>query len=575
MNPESYVISHTVSPMKRVFETFMPTEDFSYLSGMKNEPLSFSLAYRSTAPKGKNGRAPDTPISVRVISELPISVYKVCRVPYAASECEDGGENSVGTCPDLLLPRIAAPEILHLPLDTKLPYYEKNETNTLNASCFATGSVFIQINAEGKTLPAGDHTVRVEVLGLMSGKILSEHEVTVHLVDAELPKTDLILTTWFHQDCLADISHLPIYSDEYFALLEKYLSQYVQNGMNTLLFPTFTPPLDTPIGLERMNVQLVKVKKICGEYIFDFSLAERFVRIARTAGVQTFEHTHLFSQWGAAYAITIYGELDGKETVLFNHNTAASDPEYIRFLSAYLSAFSEFAEKAGIKEDVLYHISDEPVLENIEGYRRAKALMRSIFPNGKFADALDDYAFYKEGLVEMPIVDVQSIKNYEGRCDTMMLYYTGGETTPGLINRLLSSSPQRTRALGYVLYNYNAKGFLHWAYNNYYGRLSNGLFHPAFDPCFYKNIPGVTYLVYPDTDGSPLPSLREKQILAAVNDHRAMCLLESLTSREEVISLAEEALGMKITVTAVPKNGDALLSMREAINRRIEKAIQK
>ena len=575
MNPESYVISGTVSPMKRIFDSFRWTESFSYLSGMRNEPLAFSLAYRSTAPKGENGRAPDTPISVRVISELPVSVYKVCKVAYAASECEDGGEAAVGACPDMLLPRIAAPEILHMPLDTNLPYYEKGEKNTLNASCFATGSVFIQINAEGKALPAGDHTVTVEVIGLMSGKVLSTHVVTVHLVDAELPETDLILTNWFHQDCLCDITHRPLYSDAYFEILEKYLREYVQNGMNTLLFPTFTPPLDTPIGGKRMNVQLVKVRVLENGYAFDFSLAERFVSVAKKVGVRTFEHTHLFSQWGAAHAITIYGEKDEKEICLFNHTTPADSPEYRAFLKAYLSAFADFTKRLGIENDIFYHISDEPVLENIDGYRRAKALMRSIFPNGKFGDALDDYAFYKEGLVEMPIVDVQSVKNYEGRCDNMMLYYTGGEQTPGLINRLLSSAPQRTRALGYVLYNYNAKGFLHWAYNNYYGRLSNGLFHPAFDPCFYKNIPGVTYLVYPDTDGSPLPSLREKQILAAVNDHRAMCLLESLTSREEVIALAEQTLGMKITVTAVPKDGDALLSMREAINQRIEKAIQK
>lgn len=575
MNPQNHVISCTVSPMKRIFDSFMPGEDFSYISGMKNEPLSFSLAYRSTAQKGENGRAPDTPISVRVISSLPVSVYKVCKVAYAASECEDGGAGAVGGCPDLLLPRIATPEIVHMPLDINLPYYEKGENNTLNASCFATQSVFIQINEDGKSLEAGDHTVTVEVIGLMSGEVLATHEVTVHLLDATLPKTNLILTNWFHQDCLCDISHLPLYSDAYFKLLEKYLCQYVKNGMNTLLFPTFTPPLDTPIGGERMNVQLVKVRKNGDKYSFDFSLAERFVKVAKRAGVRTFEHTHLFSQWGAQNAIAIYAEVNGEETRLFDYTIPADDPEYIRFLSAYLEAFSDFTKEMGISEDILYHISDEPVLKNIEGYRRAKALMRSIFPNGKFADALDDYAFYQEGLVEMPIVDVQSIKNYEGRCDNMMLYYTGGEATPGLINRLLSSAPQRVRALGYVLYNYNAKGFLHWAYNNYYGRLSNGIFHPAFDPCFYKNIPGVTYIVYPDTDGSPLPSLREKQILAATVDYRALRLCESLIGREETLGICEAILGEKITVTLVPADGDTMLRLREAINQRIEKYISR
>lgn len=571
MNPESYVISQTVSPMKRVFDSFKPAEDFSYISGMRNEPLSFSLAYRSTAEKGDNGRAPDTPISVRVISALPISVYKVCKVAFAASECEDAEPGTAGGCPDMLLPRDPAPVLVHMPLDNgnRLPYYEKGEKNTLNAACFATQSVFIGINEAGENLRAGDYTVTVEVIGMMSGKTLNTHTVTVHLINALLPENDLIHTNWFHYDCLSDITHVPVWSDAYFEILGKYLKNYVQNGMNTLLFPTFTPPLDTVVGGYRMNVQLVKVKKNGEEYSFDFSLAERFVRLAKAVGIKTLEHTHLFSQWGAEHAITIYAEQDGGEKILFDYRTAAVDEKYIRFLSSYLHAFADFIQGMGIEENILYHISDEPTLETIEGYRRAKALMRSILPNAKFADALDEYAFYKDGLVEMPIVDVESIEKYDGRCNDLMLYYTGGEPRPDLTNRILTVAPARTRALGLHIYRYKAKGFLHWAFNNYYGRMSAGIFHPAFDPCFYKNIPGVTYLVYPDTDGSPLPSLREKQILAAMSDYRALRLCESLIGREKTLAICEERLGCPISVTAVP-DGEISLSIREAINQRIE-----
>ncbi len=573
MDHEKFVISHTVSPLKRIFESDLPTEDFTYISGMKNEPLAFLLAYRSAARKAENGRSPDTPISVRVTSSLPVSVYKVQSVPYAATECEDGGAGATGGCPDILKPRMAAPEICRLPTDTNLPYYEKGETVLLNASCFATQSVYIGINEDGKTVPAGDHTVTVEVIGLMSGEVLRTHAVTVHLIDRALPESELIYTNWFHNDSLSDITHLPLYSDEYFAVFEKYIRNSVKNGMNTLLFPTFTPPLDTAIGLERKNVQLVKVRILDGGYDFDFTLAERYARIALGAGIKNLEHTHLFSQWGAESAITVYGERDEREVRLFGYETSATDKEYIRFLSEYLKAFRAFTEELGISERILYHISDEPVLENLEGYRKAKTLMKEIFPDGRFMDALDDYEFYKTGLVEMPIVDLQSIGGYEGRCDNMMLYYTGGEATPGLVNRTLTSAPKRTRALGYVLYNYKAKGFLHWAYNYYYGRLSTGLFHPTADPCFYKNIPGITYLVYPDTDGAPLSSLREKQMLFAMCDYRALKLLESLIGREGTLGILEEHLGRKIHVTAIAESADTFLAMREAINARIEKEI--
>ncbi len=571
--PESMVITRTVSPMERIFDDFILTEDLTALGGLRNEPLAFSLAYRSTAEKAENGRSPDTPISVRVISDLPVAVYKVAKTAYAAEECEDAPKGAKGGCPDILIPRIAAPSIRKMPEDTNLPYYEEGEKVTLNASCFATQSVFICINEMGEAQSAGDHTVTVEVIGLIGGEVIATHTVTVHLIDALLPENDLILTTWFHNDCLADITHTKIYSDEYFAIFAKYIQNYVKNGMNTLLFPAFTPPLDTPIGGERMNAQLVKIEEKNGEYSFDFSLAERFVSIARAAGIKTFEHTHLFSQWGADFAITVYAERDGEAYHLFDYKTPATDERYIRFLSAYLTAFKDFAKKAGIEQNILYHISDEPVLANIEGYRRAKTLVRSIFPEGKFADALDDYDFYKQGLVEMPIVDLKSLDNYDGRCDNMMLYYTGGEPMPGLPNRTLMSSPARTRALGFILYRYNAKGFLHWAYNYYYGRLSNGIFHPMSDPCFYKNIPAVSYLVYPDIDGSPLPSLREKQMLFAINDHRALRLLEARLGREKTLALCEQTIGTPIRMTTVCKTGAAHMALRNRVNSEIEKSL--
>ena len=573
MNPESFVISYPVSPLWRVFDDDAEGEAFSALCGLRNEPLSFSLAYRSTAKKGENKRSPDTPISVRVISSLPVAVYKTCKVAYAAAECEDAKSGTPGGCPDMLLPRNPAPKILRMPWDKGLPYYEENEPHLLNAACFATQSVLIEINPEGKPLPAGDHTVTVEVIGLMSGSVLQTHTLSVHLIDALLPENDLIYTNWFHYDCLSDLTHLKVWSDEYFTVLGRHLQNATQNGMNTLLFPTFTPPLDTPIGGERMNVQLVKITEKDGEYSFDFSLAERFVRVAKEAGIRTLEHTHLFSQWGAENAITVFAERDGECYRLFDHNTPATDEKYVRFLGAYLTSFLDFAKKTGIEKDILYHISDEPVLASIEGYRRAKELMRSVFPNGKFADALDDYEFYKQGLVEMPIVDVQSVDGYDGRCDNMMLYYTGGEGTPGLVNRTLTSAPQRTRALGYVLYRYDAKGFLNWGYNYYYGRLSSGCHHPATDPCFYKSIPACSYLVYPDTDGSPLPSLREKQMLAAMSDYRALRLLESLIGREETMALCKKMLGERIDPTTVCKTGNEHLAFRAAVNERIEKSL--
>ena len=121
-NSEKYVLTSIVSPMDRIFDDFIPAESLKNLGGMKNEPLAFSVAYRSMAQKAENRRAPDTPISIRVISDIPATAYKVTKTSYAAAECEDAKEGTPGGCPDILKERISAPSIVKLPLDTKLPY---------------------------------------------------------------------------------------------------------------------------------------------------------------------------------------------------------------------------------------------------------------------------------------------------------------------------------------------------------------------------------------------------------------------------------------------------------------------
>jgi len=573
-NQASPIVSWVVPPARRVFCGDSPAPSAEHLCALRNEPISFSLAYRSTLEKGANGRVPDMPISISVTSEtLPLAVYKVCAVPFPAAECEDASSDTVGPCPDILVRKLAAPPVRYIG-DRIAPYIEEGERVLLNASCAITQSILITANEDGVPLSAGMHEICLRIVSLRSGETLAEHRVTVSLIDASLPENDLIYTTWFHYDCLAEAHRLPLWSDEYFRILGKYIRNATRHGMNTLLTPAFTPALDTPVGTERMNVQLVGVCKTASGYEFDFSLLRRFVRVARENGIRTFEHCHLFSQWGAAQAINIYGQEKGKTVRLFGWETPATDPAYQSFLKEYLTAFLAFAEEEGIAGQLLFHISDEPKESQLESYAAALRTVERVLGDRCIGDALSSIAFYRHGLVRLPIVDIAHADEFDGECEQMMLYYTGGEAMPGLTNRLLTSAPWKTRILGLQLYRYRAKGFLHWAYNNYYGRMSLGLFDPAIDPCFYKNIPGVTYLVYPGGVDDLMPSLREKQLCEAVNDYRALRLLESLIGREETLALCERFFGGKIDILTLPASSEQMRNFRETVNEAISKHIQ-
>ena len=101
----------------------------------------------------------------------------------------------------------------------------------------------------------------LRLLDAQSGEALAEARLTLHLVPAALPPQTLLHTEWLHTDCLADYYRLAVFSPDYWRALRHFVSCAVHAGVNMLLTPLFTPPLDTAVGGERTTVQLVRVTR--------------------------------------------------------------------------------------------------------------------------------------------------------------------------------------------------------------------------------------------------------------------------------------------------------------------------
>lgn len=114
----------------------------------------------------------------------------------------------------------------------------------------STHALWLEIRGD---LPAGCFpvTVRLE----QGGALLAQASVRVSVIDALLPEQRLIFTNWFHTDCLATYYQVPVFSDDYWRITENYLRRAAEFGMNMLLTPVFTPPLDTAVGGERPTVR--------------------------------------------------------------------------------------------------------------------------------------------------------------------------------------------------------------------------------------------------------------------------------------------------------------------------------
>lgn len=456
----------------------------------KNKPFSFQMAYKFFDDPGSEKNPEELHFNIRLTTRLDIHLYHVACVPVMHSYSRIEPRLPIGMYPDILIPKKTNPPILRQAIRNKPGYrcIEAGEHISLAAYNDSWRQVWFAVNEDGGIMPAGRHTVKIDLFDISDNKV-GENELVLEVLDVMLPEQTLYYTNWFHSDCLADYYNLPLFSDEYFAVMKDFLRTAVKNGMNMVLLPAFTPPLDTAIGEERMTVQLVGVKKAGDDYRFDFSLMKRYIDEARQAGIRFFEHSHFFTQWGAAHAPKIVAEVDGKTRKIFGWDTDAAGEDYVQFLRA-----------EGLEETTLFHISNEPSDANFETYQRSQACVRDLLEGCTVGDALSDYTYYESGLVQTPIARTNNAGSFVGKCNNLCIYYTCGECYNGLSNRLIQLPRERNRSMGWQLYWAKAKGFLHWGYNFYYRRLSHGLYNPALDPCCGFANAGTTYSVYPGTD---------------------------------------------------------------------------
>lgn len=405
----------------------------------------------------------------------------------------------------------------------------------------------------------------------------TEKHVTLdlHVVDADLPKQKLLHTEWFHSDCLVDYYHVEAFGEEHWQILENFIRCYASRGINTILTPVVTPALDTEVGGERTTVQLVKIVKEGGQYSFDFADLKRWIALCEKYGITHFEMAHLFTQWGAKHAPKIMAWENGEYRRIFGWETDAEGAEYAEFLAQYLTALTGFLKKEGLQERTFFHISDEPDQRDLESYKKARETVLPYIEGFKTIDALSDPLFYERGLVELFAPANDHIEPFlEKNLEGLWTYYCTSQWKD-VSNRFMAMPSARNRILGVQLYLYQIAGFLHWGFNFYNTQFSKKHINPYAETAAGSVFPsGDSFLVYPGEGGMPEESVRLMVLYEALQDVRALELLESRVGRERVCGIISEGLDEPITFKKYPKDSAWLTGLRERVNAEIEKTIR-
>ena len=544
-------------------------KEMSHFSCFTNEPLSLQIAYKFNGGEGKAAS-----VFARITTDLPVALYSVGYVPVLQTgDPRLNDQYRAGLFPDRLLAKKVNPKV-GVKRNPWNSLHVEDDAVHLAAQSDSWRALWITVNERGKKIRGGEYSLKVEFFNQTGGAKLGEAEAAVTVIEAALPQQKLRYTNWFHCDCICDAHAVEPFTPRFWELFADYVDKAALHGMNMLLTPCFTPPLDTPVGEERKTVQLVGVSLENGEYSFDFSLLDQYITIAKKHGIEYFEHSHFFTQWGAEHAPKIMAAVDGKYRQLFGWDTTAWGKKYTAFLHAYIPTLLAFLKERKLEKKFLFHISDEPSPKHHEAYSKARAVIGDLLDGCMIGDALSHYEYYEDGSVNVPIVVTTNIKNFYGRTKHLWAYYTGGQCSGGLSNRKLNCSGERNRMLGIQLYMHEIEGFLHWGYNFWYDALSQGFIDPNTDGCFYSGAnPGTGYLVYPAVSGGCIPSIRQKVFYEGVNDMRALCLLEKYIGKQETKQFVEDFFG-EVTFETHPQSASRLLQFRELLNRKIRTILE-
>jgi hypothetical protein len=544
-----------LSSLEKIFLNDGGREDtLTKASALKGERFSYQIAFRSEGDRNSRAR-----LSIEIDAGLPVSVRRVGNVPselplYPEISDDDYLCREPGLYPD--------------------PLFDDVEGEIISAAG-SWHSIWVTVDIPSDCR-GGNYPIKIKFIGedFSENRFQQEKQLELKVIDAVLPSQNLIYTQWFHADCIASYYGLEIFSEEHWQRIGQFMETAVKNGVNMILTPVFTPPLDTMIGAERPTTQLVKVKKEESSYSFDFSKLKRWIDLAKEKGIGYFEISHLFTQWGAACAPKIIAEVKGKEKKIFGWETAGDSPEYRGFLTSFLPALTNFLRKEGIEKTTYFHISDEPKgKEQKEAYQRAKQIVTPFLKDYPIIDALSEVDFYKEGIVEHPIPSTDHIEPFLNEdIDPRWAYYCCSQSRD-VANRFFSMPSYRNRILGTQLYLYGIQGFLHWGYNFYYSARSRRLINPFVTTdgdCAFPS--GDPFSVYPGSDG-PIESINLTIFHEALQDMRAFQLLEQFAGKEAVEELIQKEAGQKIRFDSYPKDSTFLLTLREKINCEIEKYI--
>jgi Glycoside hydrolase 123, catalytic domain/Glycoside hydrolase 123 N-terminal domain len=474
-------------------------------------------------------------IQLGVRSPAPVAALSV-----RAADMRGAGGDTLAAS----LVRIRFPGLI--PVDENAQYTPDPlwETASVSLAPHQSQGVWIDWKVAASARP-GRYEGRLDVLA--DGKTARSFRVALDVLPATLPDPagfHCYLNILVDPSSVARFNRLPLWGDEHWRQLERYVQNLAEHGQRTITAFIVDDPWDSVTGFPVRNMIEWKYAgewrpESGGRLSFDFSPFDRYVAMCLKAGIG--DHIESWSplvQPGTDHSIVTYTDTQTGERRKLR--LPAGSSEYKTVWGDFARAFRDHVREKGWLEKT-YLAFDEistGVLDQVvpffhETVPDLKLMISGGDEKGRhMAESRElafHYGYYTPGSgLELPDIPARR------KAGKRTLLYTA--VTPIYPNTFLFSEPLESRYLPWIVWKWNFDGYIRWAWN----------FWPAtlWDQPFFTWHSGDMFFVYPGPEG-PVDSIRWEMLRKGLEDYECLWkvrqALDKLRARGGDAALAERA----------------------------------
>ncbi len=425
-------------------------------------------------------------------------------------------------------------------------------------------AVYVRIRVPAD-LAAGDYEGRVTAYSQygFEDETPSWHgRIQLHIADVTLPDVadwSYHLDLWQHCTAIARLHRVPLWSDDHWALIDKYYASLSQLGQKAVsIIATEIPWSGQRCFRDRTYPSYLFEHAVIdvsrdrdGALHFDYTRLDRQLALAQKHGIaQEIEVFGLLNIWvdpefgfgpvapDAPDAIRVRCYDEKTETITYLRTAAG--------LSAFIRALHDHLDAQGLLDRVRI-TADEP--SDLQAFNERLAFVQAAAPGFKYKVAINHWDFMESAPPEL----VDAVPNLPLTCRdpdltaalAEKLHQKGGKLLwyvccgPPIPNTFIHSPLVETLLLGWMTFHLKLDGFLRWAF----------CLWPA-DP--WKRVSwraphwnaGDMFFVLPGPDGAPVETLRYEAMRTAAQDFELLKLAQRTLPADKARAAFDHAFAL-------------------------------